>query len=96
MSVFSLFEVLASLLLIGGVVHSYKTRKLTGQDKVDSLVFENGLYKFAIVLEVLIIATGYLYGSDSSFAANYFIIAGSLFIIFYNMYEMNLNSQFYY
>ena len=94
MSVFSLFEVLASLILIGGIVYSFKTRKLTGQDKVNNLVFDNELYKCVIILEMLIIAAGYLYGTDSSLAANYFIIAGSLFIIFCNMYEMN--QQFYY
>lgn len=89
MSVSSLLGVLALLLLVGGLVHYHKTRKLTGQDKVDSLAFENELYKFVIVLEVLIIAAGYLYGTDSSLVANYFIIACSLLTILQNKYEMN-------
>lgn len=89
MIVSSILEVLVSLLIVGELIHSYKTRKLTGQDKVDSLAFEKELYKYVIVLEVLIIAAGYLYGTDSSLVANYFIIACSLFIIFYNNYEMS-------
>lgn len=89
MSVSSILGVLALLLLVGGLVHSRKTRKLTGQDKVDSLVFDNELYKCVIVLEVLIIAVGYLYGTDSSLVDNYFIIVCSLLIILQNKYEMN-------